>query len=238
MKLKLVLLLLCLPTLSTTTTPVLRNPGLPVREAFVIHEYLDAKTGYVTSTIHIELKGDNDSKYYAIVVDEGGLYRNEINVNYADLTTISEKRIDLKDNKVVQSFEKKGDQVHFFNAEKSLDKTYTTNETNIYSPLAYLVAFRGFPFKEGNRVSFKTYMYAYGGVLSMNLEQIGVKTVSVKAGTFTCNVLALSVGGWQSLFAPEKYYFYYSVDYPYPFVKFEDMEDGKLMADELVRNLD
>ena len=111
---------------------------------------------------------------------------------------------------------------------------YKTDETNIYSPLAYFISFRGFPFKTGERVSFKTYMYVYGGVLTMNLEQVDVKTVTVKAGTYKCNILELSVGSWQSLFAPDKYYLYFSVDPPYRFVKYEEKVDGKWMSDELV----
>ena len=167
-------------------------------------------------------------------MDEGGLYRNTIDVRYSDLTTISEKRIDLKTNTVVQYYIKTGDSVLFYNAEKDIDKKMSTRETNIYSPLAYIFSFRGFPFKAGNSVSFKTYMYMYGGVLNMNLKEAGKKSVTVKAGTFDCNVLELSVGGWQSLFAPEKYYFYFSVDPPFRFIKYEEDVDGVWKGDELV----
>ena len=68
----------------------------------------------------------------------------------------------------------------------------------------------------------------------MNLKQVAVKTVKVKAGIFNCNVLELSVGGWQSLFAPDKYYFYITVDPPYRFIKYENKVDGAWMSDELV----
>lgn len=220
--------------LSGICQSVMKNPGIPSSESYVIHEYLDSKTGYITSKINISLQEQNNVKYYSVVVNEGDLYRNEITINYSDLTTLSEKRMDLKQNKVVQSFVKAGNQVHFYNAEKNLDKTITTDETNIYSPLAYFISFRGFPFKTGNQVSFKTYMYVYGGELTMNLKQVDIKTVTVKAGTFRCNVLELSVGGWQSWFAPDKYYLYFSVDPPYRFVKYDEMVEGKWVPDELV----
>lgn len=219
---------------SGVTQPVMKNPGLPDNESYVIHEFLDAETGYVTSKINISLKEKDHEKYYEVDMDEGGLYRNVIEMKYSDLTTLSEKRIDLKDNRVVQCFSKTGNTVHFYNEEKDIDKVYKTDETNIYSPLAYLVSFRGFPFKIGNRVSFKTYMYVYGGMLTMNLKEVAIRTVTVKAGTFKCNVLEFSVGGWQSWFAPDKYYLYFSVDPPYRFVKFEEEIDGKWMPDELV----
>lgn len=234
MKLKILVFLFYIFEFSGFTQPVMKNPGLPDRESFVIHEFLDAETGYITSKINLRLEEKDNMKYYAIVIDEGGLYRNEINIRYSDLTTISEKSVDLKDNRLVKYFMKTDDTVHFYYAEKGIDKIYKTDETNIYSPLAYIISFSGFPFKTGNRVSFKTYMYMYGGVLNMNLEQTGVKTVTVKAGTFKCNVLELSVGGWQSLFSSEKYYFYFSVDPPHLFIKFEENVDGKWMPDELV----
>ncbi len=165
--------LLCLPGYLALSQPVFRNPGLPDHELYVIHEYLDAKTGYITSKIEINLKERDGVKFYSMLVDEGGLYRNEIDVRYQDLTTISEKRIDLKTNTVVQYYIKTGDSVLFYNAEKDIDKKMSTRETNIYSPLAYIFSFRGFPFKGGNSVSFKTYMYMYGGVLNMNLKEAG-----------------------------------------------------------------
>ena len=234
MKLMIHVCLLYIFQYSGFAQPVLKNPGIPASETFVIHEYLDAETGYITSTINISLKEKNNIKYYSVVINEGGLYRNEINIRYSDLTTISEKRIDLKGNNVVQYYTKTGDTVHFYNKEKDYEKMDITDETNIYSPLAYFISFRGFPFKNGNHVAFKTYMYVYGGVLTMNLEQVGVKTVTVKAGTYKCNVLQLSVGGWQSWFAPDKYYLYYSVDPPYQFVKYDEKVDGKWMSDELI----
>ena len=234
MKLKNLVFLIYIFEFSGFTQPVMKNPGIPDSESYIIHEYLDAKTGYITSNINISLKEMNNIKYYAVDINEGGLYRNEINIKYSDLTTISEKRIDLKDNRVVQYFIKTGDTIHFYNEEKNLDKIYITDETNIYSPLAYFISFRGFPFETGNRVSFKTYMYIYGDVLTMNLEQVDIKTVTVKAGTYKCNILELSVGGWQSLFARDKYYFYFSINPPYRFVKYEEKVDGKWMSDEVV----
>ncbi len=233
MKIPFFILLLYFPGCLVLSQPVFKNPGFPDHESYVLHEYLDAKVGYITSKINISLKVKNNMKYYSIVVDEGGLFRNEIDVRYSDLTTISEQRVDLKTNSVVQYFTKTGDSVRFFNEEKNVDKNIFTHETNIYSPLAYFLSFRGFPFNTGNSVSFKTYMYAYGGVLTMNLKQVTGKTVTVKAGTFDCNVLELSVGGWQSMFAPDKYYFYFSVDPPYRFIKYEEKVDGIWKGDEL-----
>ena len=234
MKLKILVFLIYIFEFSGFTQPVMKNPGLPESESYVIHEFFDVTTGYIISKINVSLKEKDNIKYYEVVIDEGGLFRNEIDIRYPDLTTISEKRIDLKNNKVIQSFTKTGNTIHFYDEKKDIDKIYTTNETNIYSPLAFIISFRGFPFKTGNDVSFQAYMYAYGGALTMNLEQVDVKTVTVKAGTYKCNVLELSVGGWQSLFAPDKYYLYYSADPPYQFVKYEEKINGEWMADELV----
>ncbi len=229
-----IFLLLYLSCRAALSQPVFKNPGLRDHESFVINEYLDEKTGYITSKIDINLEEQDGMKYYLITVNEGGLYRNEIKIRYSDLTTISEKRFDLKTNAVDQYFLKTGDTIHFYNKEKDIDKIFVTREQNIYSPLAYYFSFRGYPFNSGRSVSFKTYMYAYGGVLTMNLKKAGEKTVTVSAGRFDCNVLELSVGGWQSVFAPDSYYFYFSVDPPYRFIKYEEKVDGAWKGDELV----
>jgi hypothetical protein len=232
-----VIALLCLISghLLGLTQPVFKNPNLPDSESFEIYELLDPSIGRVLTEINVKLKEKDHLKFYCIKVNEGGLFTNEIEVNYDDLTTISEIRTDLKKGRVIQSYKKSGDTVYFFNDEKGINKTITTNETNIYSPLAYYFSFRGFPFDMAKSVSFKTYMYQYGGILTMNLAYISKQTISVKAGTFECYVLELSVGGWQSLFAPDKYHFFLAVASPHIFIKYDEKINGSLSSDELIR---
>ena len=105
MKLPIFILLIYVPGCLVLSQPVFKNPGLPDHESYVLREYLNADVGYITSKINISLKEKDNMKYYSIVVDEGGLYRNEIDVRYSDLTTISEQRLDLKSNSVVQYFQ-------------------------------------------------------------------------------------------------------------------------------------
>jgi len=213
--------------------PVFSNPGIPTRESFSIHEYLDEETGYITSKINISADNEEHPQFYLIHVNEGGLYTNEIKIRYNDLTTVSEKRTNLKTNSVTQYYVKSGDSVHFYVETKNLHRDIETDETNIYSPLAYFFSFRGFPFGTGKTVSFQTYMYQYDNLLTMNLKNTGIATVTVKAGTYKCYNLELSVGGWQSFFAPDKYYFYYTVSPPHLFIKYEEEVDGTWRADEL-----
>ena len=77
-------------------------------------------------------------------------------------------------------------------------------------------------------------MYMYGDVLTMRLKNTAIQTVTVKAGTFKCYELELSVGGWQSFFARDKYYLYFSVAPPHIFVKYMEKINGTWLADELV----
>jgi hypothetical protein len=215
--------------------PVLKNPGLPNSESFEIYELVDPKIGRVTAKVDVVLKERNHLKYYVIHINEGGFFSNEIEIRYSDLTTISEKRTDLKTNTVIQYFKKSNDTIKFYSAEKGINKTIVTSETNIYSPLAFYFSFRGFPFETGKSVSFKSYIYQYGGVLTMNLISKPKQTVTVKAGAFECYVLELSVGSWKSLFAPDKYYLYFSVASPHIFVRYEEKINGNWSADELIR---
>jgi hypothetical protein len=230
-----VFLLFILISYTGNAQPVMKNPGLPARESFAIHELVDPSLGYATTHVNVSLLGQGQEKYYAIQVREGNYFQNDIRVRYDDLTTLSETRTDLRTNKIIQSYKRTGNRIRFVDNTKQVDKIYNTDETNIYSPLAYFFSFRGYPFKTGGSVSFKTYMYEYDGVLTMNLELSGRRTVTVKAGTYDCYILELSVGGWQSLFASDTYYLYFTVANPHIFVKYEEKIDDKWCADELVQ---
>jgi hypothetical protein len=235
MKLLTSLIILFLVEFNILSQPVFKNPGIPTSETFEINEHFDLKVGYISSKIDIELKERDNKKYYLIRVNEGNLFSNEIEVNYSDLTTISEKRTNLKTGSLVQCFIKTGDKIQFINKEKGFYKTFHTSETNIYSPLAYLISFRGFPFEIGKSVSIKSYMYEYGDVLTMKVTNTAKETVTVKAGIFECYVLEFTVGGWQSFFAPEKYYLYFAVADPHIFVKYREQIDGVWYSDELTK---
>jgi hypothetical protein len=235
MKLVFVLSVILFNELHILSQPVFKNPGLPVSETYEILEHFNNKVGYITTKINIELKESSNSKYYLIHVIEGNLFANEIEVKYSDLTTVSEKRTNLLTNKVEQYFIKTDDSVHFYSSEKDVKRDIKTNETNFYSPLAYFISCRGFPFEIGKSITIKSYMYEYGDVLTMKLTNISKEMVKVKAGTFDCYVLELSVGGWQSLFAPDKYYLYFSVESPHMFIQYKEKLDGNWYADELTK---
>jgi hypothetical protein len=217
--------------------PVFKNPGIPSEETYEITDYIEVINGFVTSKITISLKENNGKKYYYLFVNEGNIYSNEIELNYSDLTTITEKRIDIKSNKLIESFTNNGNNtVHFYNKEKSIDKKFNTKETNIYSRYALFFSLSGFPFDKEKKVTFKTYMFEYGDALTMKVTNIGKQKVTVKAGTYECYKLELSIAGWQSVFASDKYYLYFAVANPHHFVKYEEKKsDGSWNANELVR---
>ena len=78
-------------------------------------------------------------------------------------------------------------------------------------------------------------MYEYGNALNMKVENVLKTRITVKAGTFECYQLKLSVTGWQSIFARDKYYFYFRVEKPHHFVKYEEKgDDGKWYTNELI----
>jgi len=135
-------------SLGITAQPVFKNPGMPSLETYEITDHIDNTIGYVTTKISYSLKERNGVKYYAIFVTEGNVFSNEIEVNYADLTTILEKRVDLRSNTMIECFTNNGkNRIHLFNKDKKLDKDYTTKEKNIYSRYAYFFSFSGFPFE-------------------------------------------------------------------------------------------
>lgn len=216
---------------------VFKNPGISGSEAFEITDYIDDTVGYVTAKINISVKERDREKYYYIDVDEGGIYANKIEVNYNDLTTISEKRIDLRTNAVIEYYGNIGDTaVHFFNKEKSIDKDFHDLNRNIYSRYAYFFSFRGFPFALGKSVTFESYMFEYGDALTMKVTNVSMQTVIVKAGTFECYKLELYAAGWRSLFTSDKFYLYFAVAGSHPFIKYEEKEgNGRWNTNELIK---
>lgn len=208
--------------------PVFSNPGITDQENIEITDFIDQKTGYVTTRISIKRVTEHGDKFYLLQANEGDLFLTESVLKYSDLTTVREKRTDLLTKRVIESFELADDgTVHFFNLEKKIDKTYHVSDRNIYTRYSYIISFRGFPFHKNSPVQFKSYIAEYGDALTMKLRKVSVKKVTVKAGTFECYRLALSVSGWQSIFAPGTYYFYYTVDEPHYFVKYEELGDDK-----------
>jgi hypothetical protein len=217
--------------------PVFKNPGISESESFEIYDYLDNSLGYVNSIINVSLKENKGNKYYYIHVNEGNIFSNEIEVNFNDLTTISEKRTDLRNNSVVEYFTNNGNGIiHFFNKEKGIDKSFNNSDKNIYSRYAYFFSFRGFPFEVGKSVTFNSYMFEYGDVLPMKLKNLSKQIVNLKTGTFECYKLELSVSGWLSLFSSYKSYLYFSASDTHQFLKYEEMDDkGVWNVDELMK---
>jgi hypothetical protein len=217
---------------------VFKNPGIPESESYEISDRIDEKIGYVNAQVNIKLEEANHFKYYLLSVNEGNIFLNEIKINYSDLTTLSEKRKDLRSNTLIESYQVlEENEIRFYNKEKEIDADFTTDDMNIYSRYAYFFSFRGFPFDSEKEVCFKTYMFEYGNALTMKAINLGKTNVTVKAGIFECYKLELSVAGWQSLFAPDKYYLYFAVAGTHQFVKYEEKDGDIWNANELTKIL-
>jgi hypothetical protein len=216
---------------------VLANPGIPEEISIELSDRVDQHTGYVTAKIDISVHQENNQKFYLVHVAEGDLFFNKIKLDFNHLTTISEHRYDSKTGQLIESYLNNGNGIiHFFNKEKGINKQFVNNDKNIYSRYAYFLSFEGFPFEVGKSVTFISYVSEYGDALPMKLSCVAKEPVTVKAGTFDCYKLELSVSGWQSFFASDKYYLYYAVESPHRFIKYEEKDtNGEWYANELVR---
>ena len=214
MKFRYLMLLVSLSAINIFSQPVFKNPGLPSSFTFELSEYFDPVVKYDTTKISVSQKEKNGTKYFHIFVNEGNKFTTEMEINYTDLTTISEKRVDLSNNTVVESFSHNKNQILFYNKAKNVNLNVKTDEKNIYSPYGFLISFSGFPFEKEKGVTIKSYIYEYGDVLTMKVTNLGKQKVSVKAGSFECYKLELAVGGWQSMFASQKSYLYFTVAVP------------------------
>ena len=218
--------------------PVFSNPGVK-DESFVITDFIDVKQDYVLANVSIQLKESAGRKTYQIKVTEGDYYLNEITLNFSDLTTIYEQRTDLTTNLVIEYFSNLGKhKYHLFQRDKNIDKVITAASENVYSRYAYFVSFRGFPFKMQSSVEFTSFMFEYGDLLPMKLKYLETVNVKVKGGSFPCYKMELSVAGWQSVFAGDKYYLYFGVSGSHPFIKYEEgNKKGGWNTNELVKTL-
>ena len=224
------------PSLMADT--VLQNPGIPESAAIELSDRIDQHAGYVTARVNISVHKEDEKKFYLVQVTEGDLFVNTIKLDYNQLTTISEDRYDKKTGQIVESFHNNGKgMIRFVNKEKGIDKQFENSNQNIYSRYAYFLSFRGFPFEVGKSVTFSSYVSEYGDALPMKLSCVAKESVTVKAGTFECYKLELSVAGWQAFFASDKYYLYYAVESPHQFIKYEekDSKSGEWYANELIR---
>jgi hypothetical protein len=217
-------------------SPVLKNPGIPKYEELVVRDYLNKDIGFVTAHIKIQLKNSKAGKYYAIEVKEGNEYKNLIKLNYSNLSTIIEERYNVRKNKLIEKYYRPSkNKVYFYNRDKSIDNVFDQNDLNIYSRYAYFMSLRGFPFEKEDEVRFKSYMNEYGNALTMRTIYKGKEKIKVPAGVFECYKLEMSVAGWQSNFAKDKYYLYFTVAKPHYFVKFDQKADtGQWLSNELI----
>ena len=215
--------------------PVLKNFGIPDTEQYTILNRIDKKIGSVIVNVEMNIKERNGVKYYHVMIKEGDAFLNEVEMNYDDLTTISEKRTDLKNNTLVEHYIYQGNnKVYFYNKEKNINKIFKVSDANIYSRYGYVISFRGFPFSVGNTVYFKTFMNEYGDALPMKLSCIAIQNVKVKAGSFNCYKLELTVSGWQSILDKDKYYLYFAKDPPHLFIKYEEYPSDGSFDKELI----
>jgi hypothetical protein len=216
--------------------PALRNPGLPARWSMDIRDYLDAAGGYVTAHTTVSLVQEAGRRYVSVACREGDYYSTEIRLNYADLTTVWEKRTDLRSQAVVEQYAwVDRDHVRFTSARKPLDREFHVADRNIYSRYAYLVSLMGFPFDVAREVHFSTFSWEYGDALCMHVRNLGPCWVMVTAGGFNCYKLEISVGSWQGVFSRDKFYLYLTQAPPHHFVRYDEPGDnGRVYTNELM----
>ena len=105
--------------------PVLKNPGLSSSYYMEIRDHLDTKRGFVTSKVSVTLNTENNKKYYIITAREGNYYKNQIKLNFNNLTSLSENRIDLKSGDILESYKYlENNVISFYNKEENINKKF------------------------------------------------------------------------------------------------------------------
>jgi len=229
------LLILILLTTICLAAPVLRNNNFPEQVDFVIKNYINKEVGFTTANISVRAVTRDGKKYFQLESTEDKYFRNTALLNHADFTTVEEKRYNEK-GVLIESFSTLPDnRINFFHRDKKINLN-ANNPGNVYSRYAFLVSLSGFPFEKKDRVVMNVYMFEYGNSLSLRAVYQGQEKIKVQAGEFLCHKLELSVAGVQGLFAPDKYYLYYTVAQPHHFVRFDQKVDsGQWLSNELIQ---
>ncbi|GBR73736.1 protein DUF3108 [Candidatus Termititenax aidoneus] len=234
---KICFLLLILAGAAALEVPLapLNNNAYPERVQYVVKDYINKEVGFVTANISAQIVTRQGRKYYQLESIEGKYFRNTALLSQADFTTVEEKRYD-EHGELIESFAARPDgAVNFFHRDKKIDLT-AKNPGNVYSRYAFLISLSGFPFEQKDKVVMNVYMFEYGNVLPLRAVYQGKEKIKVPAGEFECYKLELAVDGLLGLFAPDKYYLYYTVAAPHHFVRFyQKVDDGSWLANELVK---
>lgn len=217
--------------------PALSNNNFPGQIEYLIKDYINKDVGFVTANINARtVTGTNDNKkYYQMESQEGKYFRNVAILNHDDFTTVEEKRYDVN-GKIIESYIRHPDgKINFFHKDKKINLNSTAGN-NVYSRYAFLFSLSGFPFEKKDKVVMDVYMFEYGNSLYLRAAYKGKETIKVPAGEFLCYKLELAVDGVQGLFAPDKYYLYYTVAAPHHFVRFDQKVDtGQWLSNELIQ---
>ncbi|MDR2428346.1 MAG: DUF3108 domain-containing protein [Candidatus Margulisbacteria bacterium] len=229
------LLLLIYGAVAEAPLPPLHNNGYPEHIQYVVKDYINKEVGFVTANISAQIVTKQGQKYYQLESVEGKYFRNTALLNQADFTTVEEKRYNER-SELIESLTAQPDgTVKFFHRDKKINLT-AKNPGNVYSRYAFLISLSGFPFEQKDKVALNVYMFEYGNVLPLRAVYQGREKIKVPAGEFECYKLELAVDGLLGLFAPDKYYLYYTVAAPHHFVRFyQKVDDGSWLANELIK---
>ncbi|MDR1114400.1 MAG: DUF3108 domain-containing protein [Candidatus Margulisbacteria bacterium] len=218
--------------------PPLNNNGYPERIQYVVKDYINKEVGFVTANISVETVTAQGRKYLHLESLEGRYFRNSVTLDYMSFQTVAEERHDIwgRSAKLLESYQQLPDgKVRFFHEAKNINLT-ADNPGNVYSRYAFLVSLSGFPFEQKDKIVMNVYMFEYGNVLPLRAVYQGKEKVQAPAGEFECYKLELAVDGVLGLFAPDKYYLYYTVAAPHHFVRFyQKVDDGSWLANELIK---
>jgi hypothetical protein len=215
--------------------PPLRNNNFPDKARYQIKDYIDRNVGFVTADITIDTVSVDGRKYIRLESYEGGYYRNSATLNYDDFTTVEEKRYD-RQGQLVESFARLADGgINFFHKDRNINLTAAAGP-NVYSRYAFLLSLSGFPFEQKDKVVLNVYMFEYGNALPLRAVYQGQEKIKTPGGEFLCHKLELAVDGVLGLFAPDKYYLYFTVEPPQHFVRFDQkVDDGRWLSNELLK---
>ena len=230
-----IFILILLAVFCLADEPALHNNNFPERVSFLIKDYINKDVGFVTANINMQAVVIDGKKYYQLESIESKYFRNMALLNYADFTTVEEKRYDERGEVIESYIRRPNGKINFFHKDKKIDLNSTAGN-NVYSRYAFLVSLSGFPFEQKEKIAINVYMFEYGNSLSLRAVYKGRETIRVPAGEFLCHKLELSVDGIQGLFAPDKYYLYYTVAAPHHFVRFDQkVENGQWLSNELIQ---
>jgi len=211
---------------------VFSDPCIPDGEQ-IVWRSIRPNRGPMLSTVTWHIKARDGNPVYEITTDSGDRKQGKYIVGKSDLrlvwVNVVEQTEEGESEVTIQAIGDHQYLVHDFKNKRKEEKRETYPDG--YNGICLVFSLRGFPFGKQQEVNLRLTPAFYPGIplwawrmWKSYARFLGEEKVTVPAGTFDCYKLEVAASGGIIKRFTSKYYFWYTKEPPYRFVKFQDKD--------------